>query len=276
LRWMILLPALVGFAAAAPKPALSITHAAVRRFEDGPPVYKPDEFTAGETVYFSLLVEGFSKKDDKVDVRFEAQPKDPDSVALTPPVTNENSSTLSPEDKDWVPKLRGSFPLPVILKPGTYHILIHVTDEIAGVAADHELEFRVGGEPLETSAVLAIRQLHFYRNDEDQKPLDVAAYRLSEEIHARFAILGFRHGDQGAIDVSYGISLADVNGHVLFQQPVAARDDTAEFYPKPYVPGVLAFSLKQGTPAGEYVLTVTARDAVGDQKAEATGKFRLE
>lgn len=147
--------------------------------------------------------------------------------------------------------------------------------EISGATASKDLDFLVSGPKIESSPTLAIRSLNFYAKDEDEKPLEIAAYRPGEEIHARFYIVGFRH-DKTAIDVTYGVSLTDSSGQVMFQDPAAARDNSTEFYPKPYVPGAMTFTLKPGTPTGEFAITITARDAVGNQQAEARKSFRLE
>ncbi len=259
--------------AAAP---LKIAHASVQQYEDGPPVYRPDSFAAGEAVHFSFQIEGFTRKEDKVSVSFEAQPLDPSGVPLTPVIKGEEQTTLSPEDKDWAPKLRGSFELPATLLPGTYRISVQVRDELAAAPASAEIPFLVAGAKVEKGDTLAIRNLNFYLNDGETRPLEKAAFRIGEQIHARFQIVGFRHDEKGAMDVTYGIAVADVSGHVVFQEPAAARDANADFYPKPFVPGILEFSLTSGTPPGVYVLTVTAHDAAGDQRTEEHRAFRIE
>ena len=271
-----LIAVFLGFAGVVFAAPFGITHLAVQQYEDGPAVYKPDTFTEGETVYFSFYAEGFTRKENQVRLSFEARPTDPSGVAIAPAVPGKNEATLAPEDKDWVPKLRGSFVLPAILLRGEYHLAIHLTDAIADRSADKDISFLVTGPALEPAGSLRIANLDFYRNDDAEKPLDVAAYRSGEEVHARFLIAGYGHSDAGAIDVSYGVRLTDTAGHVLFEEPSAAHDSSTEFYPKPYVPGSLTLTLKPETTPGEYTLTVTARDAVGKRKAEAHRSFRLE
>ena len=133
-----------------------------------------------------------------------------------------------------------------MLSGGACRIRIQVKDELSGESAARELTFVVSGPKIAPSPSLAIRGLNFYRNDEDERPLDVAAFRASEEIHARFQLVGYRHNERNAIDVAYGISIADASGNVLFAEPSAAQDKSEDFYPKPYVPGILSFTLKPG------------------------------
>lgn len=275
MRGLLLIAVAAGVLAASPP--LSIQRAAVARVEDGHPVLPPDSFVAGEIVHFSFYVEGFARKENEVKVSFDAQPTDPAGVPLAPLITSVLTTSLTAEDKGWQPKLRGDFHLPDVLSGGSYRILLHVKDEQSGESAAHELSFLVHGSQVETSSQFRVRDLDFYRTDEDERPLAVAAYRLSEEVHARFHVVGFQHGDQGVSDVVYGIAIADMSGHVVFAEPSASEDRSQDFYPKPYVPGVVGFTLKPGTPAGEYTLTVTALDRIGgDQKAEARRSFRLE
>ncbi len=118
-RWLI---GLIALASAASGATLEITHASVQQYEDGPPVFRPDTFTPGEVVHFSFFVEGFGRKEDKAGLHFEAQPSDPAGAPLTPSITGKLETSLAPEDKEWVPKLRGSFTLPGVLVPGTYKI----------------------------------------------------------------------------------------------------------------------------------------------------------
>ncbi len=256
--------------------ALAITRAQVERVEDGRPVLPPDTFTPGETVHFSFHVEGFTRKENAVKLRFEAHPQDPLGTALVAPIAGEENASLSVEDKDWQPKLRGSFTLPSIMSGGKCRILLTVADEQSSESASHESTFEVSGPFVEPRTSLGISDLRFYRTEEDERPLDVAAFRVAEEVHARFAVAGFRHDERGATDVSYGISIADASGRVLFEEPAAARDQAQDFYPKPFVPGVVSFHLQPGSPPGEYVLYIDATDRIGDQHARMQSRFRLE
>lgn len=267
---------LLCFGAVAWSATPEIVRPAIERSEDGAPVFAPDTFLGGETVHFSFFVERYTRVGNAVHLSFQAQSADDAEKSLAPAMTDDQTYTLAPQDRDWVPKFRGSFNLPMVLGAGNYHVTIRVTDEFTHQSVSRAVPFLVGGAPVEASPSLAIRNLAFYRNDEDARPLAVPAFRLNEEVHARFQIVGYRYSGDGSDDVSYGISVADSSGRVLFGEANAAEDKSTEFYPKPYVPGILNFSVTPGTPAGDYVLTVTARDAIGNQTAETHRSFRLE
>ena len=256
--------------------ALGVKAAVVQEFEDGPPVYKPQGLIPGEAVHFSFLVENFTNKENHVELSFTARPLDAKGVPLAPEVTGRIDTKLSPEDKDWMPKLRGMFDLPPILLPGEYKIQIELTDGLSHARASKEIAYLVSAVPVQPSESLKVRDLSFYANEDSPKPLETAAYRGVESIHARFNLIGYQHTTQGKIDVAYGIVLSDVNGRVLYQENPAARDETESFYPKPYIPGSLALNLKPGTPPGEYTLTIKAFDAIGKQQTESRSSFKLE
>lgn len=271
---LCLIAALVS--AAPPAKPLQISRAVIQQYEDGPALLKPDTVTAGETIHFSFILQGFTRKEDHVAVSFTAQAFDPAGVPLAAPLSGKTETTLAPQDKDWRPKLRGSMVLPDLLLPGEYKLHIEAKDEIAGTPITVDVPFLVAGPAVRQTAALELHNLHFYANDEVEQPLQVDAYRTGEEIHARFLITGYRHKDDGAINVAYGIKLTDSAGKVLFDNKDAALDNSAEFYPKPYIPAQLAFTLKTGTPTGEYTLEVTARDLIGQQQATEKRAFRLE
>jgi hypothetical protein len=261
---------------AAPPATLQMNRGMIQQYEDGPPVLRPDTVTAGETIHFSFHLQGFTRKEDHVLVSYSAQAFDPHGVPLAPAITAKNESMLTAQDREWQPKLRGNIVLPELLFPGEYKLHIQAEDEIAGTSVMLDLPFLVAGPPVAPTASLEIQGFDYYRDDEAEKPLPVAAYRQGEEIHARFLITGYRHKEDGSIHVSYGIKLVNAAGNVLFDNKEAAQDDTTAFYPKPYIPAQMGFTLKPGTAAGEYTLEVTAHDAVGEQVTSAKRSFRLE
>jgi hypothetical protein len=153
---------------------------------------------------------------------------------------------------------------------------VRLKDEINGETAQKDIPFLVSGVKIAPGADLAILNLDFFRNEDDIKPLHTPAFRVGEEIHVKFQIAGFHHDEKGAMHVAYGIAITDSTGRSLLEEPSAAQDDNSDFYPKPYVPGILSLTLKPGTSIGGYTLIVTAHDGVANQKAEVRRTFRIE
>ena len=53
-------------------------------------------------------------------------------------------------------------------------------------------------------------------------------------------------------------------------------EQSESFYPKRYVSAQMGLNLLPGTPAGNYTVVVTVKDAVGNQSAESRHPFVVE
>ena len=94
-----------------------------------------------------------------------------------------------------------------------------------------------------------------------EKPMDVAAFRASEEIHARFQMVGFRHNEsKNAIDVSVRhLDRRCIGTRCFSRSRGRAGSESEDFYPKPYVPGILSFHVEAGDAAGAIHVHGTGR-----------------
>ncbi len=256
--------------------SLKVSRLAVSQFEDGSPLLEPDAFNPGEHVNFSFVATGFTRKGNKVHVDYYAKAFDPAGVLVAPPVTGEIETSLSDEDKEWAPKLRGGFVLPEDLFRGRYRLVVLVHDELADQVTTETLYFRVSGPEPEKQPGLVVRDLNFYAGDDSTKPLERAAYRIGEQLQARYRIAGFDHTIDNRTDVSYTVSLLDMAGKVLYETSGASQDHAPVFYPKPYIAGVFGLDLKAGTPTGHFILKIVAKDAISGKTAESQAPFAVE
>ncbi len=231
----------------------------------------------GETMFFSFQVDGFTPSSgDRVHLTYKLDALDPKGVRLMEPVAAEIEETLAPEDKNWRPTVHHEIVIPPLAGSGTYKIAISVTDEVSKVTAAKEIPFEVRGRAVEPSDALVIRNVRFYRGEEDKQPLPKAAYRPGDAVWARFDMIGYKYGDGNAIDVGYDVSVLSPSGKVLYAQPQAGADRSQSFYPKRYVPAIFSLATKHDTKAGEYTLVITAHDGVGNQTFEARHSFTIE
>jgi len=231
----------------------------------------------GETMFFSFQVDGFTASSgDRVHLAYKIDALDPKGVRLMEPVAAEIEETLAPEDKNWKPTVRHEVVIPPLAGSGTYKIAILVTDEVSKATATKEVPFEVRGRAVEPSDTLTIRNIRFFRGEDDREPLAKAAYRPGEAVWARFDMIGYKYGDGNAIDVGYDVSVLSPSGKVLYTQSPAGADQSQSYYPKRYVPAVFSLSTKRDTHAGEYTLVVTAHDTVGNQTVEARHSFTIE
>jgi hypothetical protein len=180
---------------------------------------------------------------------------------------------LSVEDKNWVPKIRHEFLIPLFLASGAYRIAVAVKDEVAGVPATLDIPFHVRGINVAPSDTLVVRNFRFVRAENSEQI--VTAFRPGEMLWARFEVTGYKVGPKNRYEVEYGLAVKR-GDEVLYSEPMAAQEQDETFYPKRYLPGALSLSLKDGVAPGEYTLVVTVRDQLGMQVAVESRPFRVQ
>jgi hypothetical protein len=126
------------------------------------------------------------------------------------------------------------------------------------------------------SAELIIRNLAFYRTQDDESPLRDPLYRAGDLLWARLDITGYAYGEQNSIDVSYDVEVLAPGGKSLFSQTGAAVERSQSFYPQPWVPGEFNLSLQTTMAPGPYTLVITAHDGVANKTATARAEFRVQ
>ncbi|WP_321474288.1 hypothetical protein [uncultured Paludibaculum sp.] len=269
----------VGFAQppAPPKQGLSVVRPTLHyRQEEGAPIAPTYQYTAGELLYLSFRISGFTAVKDKVDLRWQLVAVDPEGVLLMAPLNGSVTEELTDNDKNWLPKVTQTLPLPAQLPPGTYQLKLHIADELAKTSTDHEIGFRVSGRPLPAVKGLTILNLHFLRTPTDRQPMEPAIYHPGETLIARFELAGFQLGEKNKFEVDYGLSVLNAAGKVLFTQPNAASETNAPFYPQRLLNGELTLNLNAGVLAAEYQLLVKVRDHVANTETEAGAKFTVQ
>ena len=267
-----LIPAVLGAA-----PALQIVKPIISQMEGGAP--DPPGFThvPGETLYFSCRVAGFQQtSEEKIHLSFSVQAFDPQGVALTELYKNEVVEEVSPKDKEWQPKIETELQIPPLVPTGAYKIIVKLEDQIAKASQELTVPFQVRGHDVETSESLTVRNLHFFRNEDDTQPLATALYKPGNGVWARFDITGYKFGEGNKINVSYVTSVIAPSGKVLWTQPEPATEQSESFYPKRYVAAAFGITLQPNIRPGEYIIAVQVKDAVGNQTYEAKGAFTIQ
>jgi len=250
----------------------------VSQSEDGPTLQGGDAFLSGEQVFFSFQAENYKTgTTGKVQLTGHVEAFDPKGTPISPSDEIVIGTTVSQEDKDWKPKLRSQVQLPSIAPPGNYKIKFDVEDLQTKQKTAGEITFPVHGRAVESSPELTVRGLGFYRTQEEENPLRVAAYRPGDVMWVRFDITGFKHGEQNSIDVSYDVSVLKGDGTALFSQEAAAVEKSQAFYPQPWVPGEFNLNLQSTMSLGPYTLVITAHDGIAaGQTVTAKAGFRIE
>ncbi len=259
--------------------ALTVNRPVAAQFEDGPPLGAL-RLVPGEVLYFSFFADGFRKSaTGRVEMTGHVQVFDPNGIAVAPTEEILIVTDLSPEDKDWKPKLRAAVctncPRPSLSQPGVYKVKYEVTDEQSKQTASGESTFGVEAKYVAPSGILAVRELNFYRNQDDTTALITPSYRAGDIVWVKFYITGYKYGGQNSIDASYDVELLGPDGASIMKKEDAAMEKSMAFYPQPYIPGIFNLSLKSTMSHNVYTLVITARDAMGKQTATATSKFQV-
>jgi hypothetical protein len=254
---------------------LTVGRAVSAQFEDGPPLGSL-RLVPGEVVYFSFFADGFRKSAARrVELTGHVQVFDPAGIAIAPKEEIPILTDLSEEDKNWKPKLRAAFGIPPIAPPGTYKVKYDVTDEQSQQTASGEATFGVEAKFVAPSGILAVRELNFYRNQDDTTALITPSYRAGDIVWVKFYITGYKYGEQNSIDASYDMELLGPDGTSIIKKEDAAMEKSMAYYPQPYIPGIFNLSLKSTMSHNVYTLVITAHDAMGKQTATATSKFQV-
>ena len=270
------------FQATSDNGTLAIINAGVSSSEDAPFVSKDYKFLPGDNVYFTFEIAGFSVRSEqrgevkKISLHFETQPTDDANRSLTEATTGDIDAELSPEDKNWIPKRRASFPIPSFVGAGLFRVHVIVKDSFAKTEATRDVAFRVGGIEVKPSPSITVQNFRFLRRESDLDALSVPAYSIGDTVYARFEITGFHSTQDNLHHVAYGVTVFAPNGKPYIQAPEAANLKAQSFYPAQFLPGSLELNIAKASARGEYIVVLTVRDLLADQKYEMRQAFSVE
>ncbi|MCX6629121.1 MAG: hypothetical protein NTW28_16000 [Candidatus Solibacter sp.] len=258
-------------------PGLEVVRPIVAQSDGGVAAPGGFEHVAGETLFFSCRVSGYAKTpEEKVHVAYSVQAFDPKGVPLTEIYKNEMVTDVAPQDKEWMPKIATEIQIPPLVGAGTYKILVKIEDLVTNTKAELGVPFEVRSKAVEPSDTLVVRNVQFFRGEDDAQPIQKAVYKGGDAVWAKFDIIGFKYGAKNRIDVSYLTSVLSPSGKVLWTQPEPAVEQSESFYPKRYVAASMGITLLANTRPGEYTIAVTITDAVGKQTYETKQTFTVE
>ena len=267
---------LAAIAAPAPK-KLAIVRLAMAQSDDGLAVLADQYFVPGETIFFRCGVEGFQKTEkDEIHLTYKVSAQDARGILLLAPEAGIVKTTLSPEDKNWSPKIRYTVIVPPLADSGEYQVVVQVKDELANTSAEARATFTVKGHDVAPSDTLVVRNFRFLRTEDDTQALEVAAYRPGDALWARFDMTGYKVNEKNLFDIGYGLQVLSFDGSVAYSQPEAATAKEQPSYPQRYQPGELNLNLPQDIAKGEYTIVLTVRDNLGKQITETREKFSIE
>jgi len=244
--------------------------------EGGAAVPSSFEHRPGETLFFSCRVAGYQKTpEEKIHLAYTIQAFDPKGVPLDVLFKNDLVDEVTPQDKEWMPKIQTEVIIPPLVPSGAYKIQVTAEDLIAKTKAVLSVPFNVRGHEVAPSETLTVRNFRFSR-EEDAQELDTPVFHSGDTLWAKFDITGFKYGTGNKVDISYSISILDGTGKVLWTQPEPSTEQTESFYPKPYLPAVFSIMIQKNTRPGDYAIMARVTDASGKQNHEAKAAFQVE
>jgi hypothetical protein len=255
----------------------AVVRMAFAQSEDGAPAAKDEYFVPGETIFFRCEVEGYQKTEkNEIQITYQVSAEDARGTALLAPENGVVNTTLSPEDKNWMPKIRYTVIVPPLADSGEYHVVVKVKDELASSPVEARATFSVKGREVAPSDTLVVRNFRFLRSEEDSQPLKVAAYRPGDAVWARFDMTGYKISEKNLFDIEYGLQVLSADGSVAYSEPQAASAKEQPIYPQRYQPGVLNLTMPNDIAKGEYTIVLTVHDNLGKQVIETREKFSIE
>lgn len=260
---------------------LAVERLSIHQIEDGPAIDASFDFLPSETAYVLLLVKGFESKpkDDEfrsVALSYRITVTDPAGIPAVPAIDGKVASDLREQDQDWQPRIRQRFQLPDFAIRGKYKVMVAVKDEVSGAETRAEALLNVRNRDVPGSNELTIRNFGFYRSEDARRPLTEAVFHANEAVFVRFDVVGYKLGGKNALDVGYGLEVRDGEGKLVINQPAAAREKSAGFYPRRWLPVAFRLDLPPGAPKATYTLVLRLTDAVGVQDLETSHSFVLE
>jgi len=256
---------------------LAIVRPVVSQMEDGVADPSGFEYTPGQTFFFTCRVANFAKTEDsKIRIAYSVQPFDPRGAPLAEIYKNQVADEVSPQDKNWMPKIETEIAIPPLVASGSYKVVVKVEDLVANSSAQLEVPFQVRGHALEPSDKLVVRNFLFFADENATQPLEKPVYHPGASVWAKFDITGFTYGAGNKVDVSYVTSLVASSGKVLWTQPEPAKEQSESFYPRRYVAADFGINLANNIKAGEYAIAISVKDAVGGQSYESKQTFAVQ
>src|SRR5215813_7480715 len=138
---LLVLPALLAAA-----PLLEIVKPVIAQSDGGVPAPSGFEHVPGELLFFSCRVAGYTKTaEEKVHVTYSVQAFDPKGVPLTELYRNELLTDVTPQDKEWMPKIATEVQIPPLVAGGSYKLVVKAEDVFAKTTNELAVPFSVRG-----------------------------------------------------------------------------------------------------------------------------------
>jgi uncharacterized RDD family membrane protein YckC len=225
--------------------------------------YKP-----GDSATLRFDVSGFDTSPGKGQVRIRFSARDPFDVVIVKPVESiqEQPADKTPF-KGWA-----RISLPEYAWPGKYHIDLTVVDLAANREVAASVPFTVEGMPIEPSDTLTLRNVRL-TDGESGPPRPNATYRRGETLWIAFDVVGFKADADGTVRFKEEAAVG-LSSERDPQQQLLEVNDRFAYVPR-RIPITNHLKLNE-MPPGDYAMTLTFTDSIGNQRYEHAVRFTIQ
>jgi hypothetical protein len=254
---------------------LAIVKTVVSEFAGGPAVSQDHEFTTGQRVHFSFAVSGFPKKDGTASLLLDyvVEPVDCLGVLFDRPV--EGRLILTTRRSESRP-IQGLFVIPLAPRAGEGKFRVTVHDRVSEQVARTEIPFNVASNLPEPGERFEVSGFQYFSSEYSDKPLSSPKFRPGETAWGRFQLSTYQTVENNRYRLSYGVTLRNKAGKVVFQEGQAVAESRESFYPRTHVPGVISVRLESNIQPGDYLLEIAAVDEIANARTSATFPLRVQ
>src|SRR5690349_23079429 len=104
---------------------LAIVRAVLSDSDGGAALPAGFEHVPGETIFFFCRLAGYQKtSEEKIHFTYTIEAVDPKGVPLMEPFARNIADEVTPQDKEWMPKIQTEVQVPPLAPSGTYQIKV--------------------------------------------------------------------------------------------------------------------------------------------------------
>jgi uncharacterized RDD family membrane protein YckC len=225
--------------------------------------YKP-----GDSATLRFDVAGFDTSPGKGRVRISFSARDPFDVVVVQPVESMQEPPAGKTSFNGWARIS----LPEYAWPGEYHIDLTIADLAANRQVKTSVPFTVEGMPIEPSDTLTLRNVRL-TDGESGPPRPNASYRKGDTLWIAFDVVGFKADAEGTVRFKEEAAVGS-GGERSPQQQLLEVNDRFAYVPK-RIPVTNHLTLNE-MPPGEYLMTLTFTDSIGNQRYEHAVRFTIQ
>ena len=254
---------------------LEIINATVSEFAGGAAVAPDREFMSGQRVHLSFAAAGFKSVADTGNIFLEyvVEPVDCLGVLFDKPLTGR---LITITRHTQTRPFRVEFTMPQAPRSGEGKFRITLTDRIGEQVARLEVPYLVGTNLPEPADQFEVTGFQYFSSEYSDQPLVNPKFRPGETAWGRFHLSTYGTEENNRYRLSYGVTLRNKAGRVVFQEQQAVSESRESYYPRTHVPGVISVRLESNIQPGDYVLEIAAVDEIAKAKTWSRFPFRVQ